>query len=605
MDRLSTASGPAARSDRATGLWGRLHRMLRWQPEWSTVRLVMTFLPIVLASAGALTDYNTTRRQIEDRVSATAAMMTIYVATALDQATTSSMVVADHLGRYNLRSRPQSIVETALLADDLVRDSQSVTGILVIGRNGEIVADIRHAATEWPAGETQALLDRHAPTAAESSILISPPYIGPESHERQFNVSISNRTLGQTEFVVASTIVAEELLRRARAASPYRDYTVTLFDQNGNVLARHPSIGDNLTQIDRDRMPTASMIASLGENRVHVGRLQFSPGLRIINTTAVPGFPVYVALSVSYWEAYSFWLRRSFIVVVTALAAGALLYLAIGQLIESSRREVEAERSLRDAVDRERKAEIVAIRNQDREVIARMAGGVGHEFNNLMAGVLGIGEALARHPVAADQASRFGRALTQTAERGGTLSHALMIYAGKGFLDFKVVDLADVVSSSIAAFQTTVGPDTAIALSAPPGPLHARIDPDKLAIAIGHLLTNAVEALPDRRGRIDVILEADRPLPAGVTLPQGRVPTVAISIVDNGSGMTPDILARARDPFFTTREIGQGAGLGLSMVDGLVQASGGQLHLDSTVGVGTRVTLWLPRTGTDGNPLTA
>src|SRR5690606_17205183 len=117
VDRLSTASGPAARSDRATGLWGRLHRMLRWQPEWSTVRLVMTFLPIVLASAGALTDYNTTRRQIEDRVSATAAMMTIYVATALDQATTSSMVVADHLGRYNLRSRPQSIVETALLAD--------------------------------------------------------------------------------------------------------------------------------------------------------------------------------------------------------------------------------------------------------------------------------------------------------------------------------------------------------------------------------------------------------------------------------------------------------------------------------------------------------
>jgi signal transduction histidine kinase len=138
-----------------------------------------------------------------------------------------------------------------------------------------------------------------------------------------------------------------------------------------------------------------------------------------------------------------------------------------------------------------------------------------------------------------------------------------------------------------------VRPGTEIALHLPSAPLHARIDPDKLAIAIGHLLMNATDALPDRRGSVGVTLESDRPLPAGLADQHDGHRFAALSVVDTGIGMTPEILARARDPFFTTRDVGLGAGLGLSMVDGLVKASGGHLEIESEPGQGTRVTMWL------------
>jgi signal transduction histidine kinase len=302
-----------------------------------------------------------------------------------------------------------------------------------------------------------------------------------------------------------------------------------------------------------------------------------------------------MAYSVAYWEALGHWLRRSLVVGLSAMAASAILFLALGQLMTATAREIEAERSLREAIDRERRAEIIALRNQDREIIARMAGGVGHEFNNLMAGILGIGETLAAAPATSEQLPHFGRSLIDVADRGGTLAHALMIYAGSGFLDFKVVDLGDCVRSAVEAFRTTVGRGTEIHLRMPDGPINTRVDPEKLAIALGHLLMNSLEALPDSQGRIDVDVTVTDDPPTGVTGTSMAAQRFAsISIIDNGIGMDADVLARARDPFFTTREIGRGTGLGLSMVDGLILASDGRIEIESQPGKGTQVTMWLP-----------
>lgn len=234
-----------------------------------------------------------------------------------------------------------------------------------------------------------------------------------------------------------------------------------------------------------------------------------------------------------------------------------------------------------------------------------MAGGVGHEFNNLMGGVLGIGELLSHPNVDGRETVAAGRQLTKVAERGGTLAHALMIYGGRGFLDFQVVDLCDVARSAVEAFRTTVGPGIEISTRLPAALLHARADPDKLASAIGHLLMNAVGALPGGKGKIIVMVESDRPLPADAALALGSAHRAAISVVDAGVGMSTETLAHTRDPFFTTRDVGQGAGLGLSMVDGLVKASGGHLEIESRLSAGTRVTMWLPLTGTEGEPRAA
>jgi signal transduction histidine kinase len=564
-----------------------------WQPSWALIRAVIVLMPPLLAAAGILIDFRTTNKVIEGRLASTSSLIANYAAAALAQAATTSSVLADFIAR-NASHGAGAGDETARLAADLVNENLAISAVLAIASDGEVVADSRVEAAEWPDDAASTLLRMHWDNATEGS-LVSRPYLGPTNGERQFNLSVAARGVdGEPQYVVASVIVARDLMEQLGRASPYRDFTITFFDSEGNVFARHPSIGSNLDRVPVETLPLLDSPAT-DRGFFYVGHLKFSPRLRFINVLQVDGFPVYITYSAAYWEALGPWLQRSIIFGVTGLAAAALLYIALGQLMVASRREIAAERSMRLAVDRERKAEILAIRNQDREIIARMAGGVGHEFNNLMGGVLGIGELLTHPNVDGRETVAAGRHLTAVAERGGTLAHALMIYGGRGFLDFQVVDLCDLVGSAVEAFRTTVGPGIEISTRLPSASLQARVDPDKLASAIGHLLMNAVSALPDAEGKIVVSVEADRPLPPGATAME-TAPRAAVSVVDTGVGMSAETLARARDPFFTTREVGRGAGLGLSMVDGLVQASQGHLEIESRPGAGTRVTMWLPLT---------
>lgn len=565
-----------------------------WQPSWSLIRIVIVLMPPLLAAAGTLVDFRSTQPLVEARLASTTSLVANYAEVALSQAATMSSVLGDFIARYNIPRHDDSY-GAARLADDLVSENLAVSALLAIDATGRTLADSLIEPAEWPSDAASALLRAHWNDTTGGQ-LISAPYIGPTNNERQFNVSTAVRNPeGEIRYVIASAIVANELMGRILSASPYRDFTITFFDANGNVFARHPSIGSDLEPIAIENMPSLALPAVGGRGHVYVGYLPFSSRLQIVDVMQVAESPVYVSYSAAYWEAFGPWLKRSLIVGVTSLAAAALLYIAIGQLMVASRREIEAERSMREAVDRERKAEIVAIRNQDREIIARMAGGVGHEFNNLMGGVLGIGELLTHPNVDGRETVAAGRHLTAVAERGGTLAHALMIYGGRGFLDFQVVDLCDLVRTAVEAFRTTVGPGTEISARLPSSLLQARVDPDKLASAIGHLLMNAVSALPDAEGKIVVTVEADRPLPPGATTMESSH-RAAVSVVDNGVGMSAETLARARDPFFTTRDVGRGAGLGLSMVDGLVQATNGHLEIESRQGAGTRVTMWLPLT---------
>lgn len=590
---LSVETG--ARVDRnATAIRGT-----SWQPSWALIRTIIVLMPPLLAAAGTVVDFRTTQSLVEGRLGSTASLIAAYAEAALAQATTASSVLADFIARHDAPGHKDNY-GAAQLADDLLNENLAVDAILAVTPDGSIVAQKRVDPAEWPTDAASSLVQAHRNDTTWSS-LVSQPYLGPSNGERQFNVSVAVRdAAGEPQYVVAAAIVAHGLIDRLRLNSPYRDFTITFMDADGHVFARHPSIGRNLEPIRPEYLPPLDLQVLRGRGYFYVGDLQFSPRLRLVTVQPVSGSPIYVAYSVAYWEAFGPWLRRSLVVGVSSLAAAALLYIALSQLMVASRREIEAERSMREAVDRERKAEIVAIRNQDRELIARMAGGVGHEFNNLMGGVLGIGELLTHPNVDGREMVAAGRQLTAVAERGGTLAHALMIYGGRGFLDFQVVDLCDLVRSAVEAFRTTVGPGIEISTRLPSTLLHARVDPDKLASAIGHLMLNAVSALPDAEGKIVVTVETDRPLPPGAMMEETR--RAAISVVDNGVGMSTETLARARDPFFTTRDVGRGAGLGLSMVDGLVKATNGHLELESRLGTGTRVTMWMPLTdGTDAS----
>jgi len=266
-----------------------------------------------------------------------------------------------------------------------------------------------------------------------------------------------------------------------------------------------------------------------------------------------------------------------------------------GELIEANARlEAEAE-------DRERVEE--ALRQaQKMEAVGQLTGGLAHDFNNLLTGISGSLE-LIRSRIAqgrADEIDRYIESATVSANRAASLTHRLLAFSRRQTLDPKPTDVNRLIRSMEELFRRTVGPAIQLETSFAAEPWPTLCDPHQLENALLNLVLNARDAMPggghllietanssllDRRG-------APKDWPPR-NVPPGEY--VALSIADSGTGMTPEVVARAFDPFFTTKPIGQGTGLGLSMIYGFVQQSGGHVRLRSEEGQGTTVAIYLPR----------
>ena len=241
-----------------------------------------------------------------------------------------------------------------------------------------------------------------------------------------------------------------------------------------------------------------------------------------------------------------------------------------------------------DAKERLRQAERM-------EAIGRMAGGVAHNFNNLLAVILGNLELLSPELPDGPLWQRAALAL-RGAQRGAEVTHRLLAFSRRQALRPEAVDMNRFVADLMDLVRQSVGEmitvETTLAPNLPP----AYVDRIQLEAAILELAANARDAMP-RGGRIVietayVTIENSSVLSDGGAFAPG--PRIALAVTDTGAGMAPDVRAHACEPFFTAAETGRGPGLGLSMVYGLAVQSGGGLELDSEVGVGTTVRLYLP-----------
>jgi PAS domain S-box-containing protein len=229
---------------------------------------------------------------------------------------------------------------------------------------------------------------------------------------------------------------------------------------------------------------------------------------------------------------------------------------------------------------------------QKMDTLGQLTGGVAHDFNNLLMAVL-ANLAIARKRLAQEGGSDVLRQLdaaTQAAERGATLTQRLLAFARRQDLKPASVDLHALLLGVEALLRRSAGPLVTFELEAPDGLPPAHVDPHALELALVNLAVNARDAMPE--GGVFAVrltlVEGEAPGRLGA----GRWLTLAVS--DTGQGMNAETLARAVEPFFTTKKPGQGTGLGLSMVDGLAAQSGGALVLDSAPGCGTTATIWLP-----------
>jgi PAS domain S-box-containing protein len=234
---------------------------------------------------------------------------------------------------------------------------------------------------------------------------------------------------------------------------------------------------------------------------------------------------------------------------------------------------------------------------QKMEAIGQLTGGIAHDFNNLLTGISGSLELLEARMAQGrfNDLNRFIAAARGATSRAGSLTHRLLAFARRQTLDPKLIIANRLITGMLEMVQRTVGPRIRVDTTLMPGLWPNLCDPHQLENAILNLCINARDAMANG-GQLTIEtanISIDDRGARERDMPPGQY--TEICVTDTGTGIPPDILARVFEPFFTTKPLGQGTGLGLSMIYGFVKQSDGQVRITSEPGVGTAVHIYLPR----------
>jgi signal transduction histidine kinase/PAS domain-containing protein/ActR/RegA family two-component response regulator len=274
---------------------------------------------------------------------------------------------------------------------------------------------------------------------------------------------------------------------------------------------------------------------------------------------------------------------------------------SVADLLTSQARLREANETLEQKVEartRELMAAEAALRqSQKMEAIGQLTGGIAHDFNNLLAAMSGSLQVVQRRlDKGLSDNKRYLDMALNSVQRAAALTQRLLAFSRRQTLDPKPLDPNQLVRGLEDLLRRTVGPSVELQVEETPGLWTVRADVSQLENALLNLCINGRDAMAPHGGRLTVATEnsaLDGAAAAGLDLPAGDY--VHICVTDTGAGMSPEVAARAFDPFFTTKPIGQGTGLGLSMIYGFARQSGGQVRIESATGQGTTMHLYLPR----------
>lgn len=258
-------------------------------------------------------------------------------------------------------------------------------------------------------------------------------------------------------------------------------------------------------------------------------------------------------------------------------------------------RVVERTRQFEAEMADRQKAEAALAQAQKMEAVGQLTGGIPHDFNNLLTGISGSLELLAARISQGrlNELDRYVITAQGAAKRAAALTHRLLAFARRQTLDPEPTNVNRLIMDMEELIRRTMGPAIEIEVVGAVGLWTTMVDRNQLESALLNLCINARDAMPDG-GRL-TIETANKWLDGRTGRERGLSPGqyLSLCVTDTGTGMTPEVIERAFDPFYTTKPIGQGTGLGLSMVYGFARQSGGQIRIYSEVGQGT--TIYLPR----------
>ncbi len=370
---------------------------------------------------------------------------------------------------------------------------------------------------------------------------------------------------------------------------------VSLVRGDGAILARVPSVNMPL------RLPENSPFwRAIQKEPISGAFVDIVPNdqvERMIVYRSLPNLPIYVSAAVEMSKVRMIWMEglaahlwfglpatlALFIIALAAISQAKRQAITLDELQKEARRRVFAEEALRQA--------------NKMEAIGRLTGGVAHDFNNLLQVMLGR---LSRIHKSAERNEpptlRDIDAMQFAIDRAANLTHRLLAFSRQQPLQMKIVDVNQLIMDMSELVRQTAGNEIIVETIFANDLWLVAVDPNQLENAILNLTSNARDAMQEG-GRmtlrtVNVTLSATTN-GGGVPIEAGDY--VRISLEDTGSGIPPDMVDKIFEPFFTTKPIGQGTGLGLSMVYGFLRQSGGHVSVESTLGQGTIVRLFLPR----------
>ncbi|MFC3123503.1 response regulator [Pseudoroseomonas globiformis] len=434
-------------------------------------------------------------------------------------------------------------------------------------------------------------------------LFVSAPLVGRVSQQwsLQFTRPMIDKTGAQAGILVVS-VDPIQLSRDLTALSFGSHSAALILRRDGTVLAH----GRDASQQLGDVLPPGDpLMQALATGRAGGLIMPASAGERekLTGFSNLAEAPLAVAVSLDTAEEIqgTAFVRPSLRATALAFSVLLLAALALTMLWLDRRRtlyDLEMARREREAAQQR------LVQAQRMEALGRLAGGVAHDFNNVLQAILGGAKLLAKRPGDEAGVRRLSRMLLEASERGAAVTRRLLAFARRVELKAAPVPLEPMLQGLREVLTHTLGREVEIVLDMPPGLPPAFADGAQLETVLINLAINARDAMlpmPERRLTFRLRLAAEHPPqepgrqatpPPG--LPGGSGGYLTVEVTDTGTGMDAVTLAQAMEPFFTTKAKGKGTGLGLAMAKGFAEQSGGALALHSRPGEGTVVTLWLP-----------